>query len=247
MRGPASDGTDIFITSGNTFGSQTWVGQEALLRFQPGPVFSNQPVDYWAPHDWLTLDNGDVDIGGSGTVLVDVPGATPSALAVALGKSGNAYLIDRANFGGIGTSMNTDGIANAHVAGGEITNAATSITTTTGTYVVFHGYNGAAGIGCKKGGGDLVALGISAASPPAISVPWCAASKANASPMITTDGTNAIVWEVGQNLLGWDVNTGNPVYTGTDTVANVRSFTAPIAAKGRIYVGGDNKVYSFKL
>jgi len=245
--GPASDGTNVFITTGNTFGSQTWVGQEAVLRFQPGPVFSGQTVDYWAPHDWLTLDNGDTDIGGSGALVVDVPGATPSQLIVALGKSGNAYLIDRANLGGIGTSTNTDGVSNAHVAGGEIINAGTSVTTTTGTYVVFHGHNGASGVGCKTGAGDLVALKISAASPPTITVPWCAASNTQASPMITTDGTNAIVWEIGTNLLGWDVNTGNQVYKGTDTLANVRKFSSPIAAKGRIYVGADNKVYAFKL
>jgi hypothetical protein len=245
--GPASDGTSVFVTTGNTFGSQTWVGQEAVLRLQPGPLFSNMTTDYWAPHDYLTLDSGDTDIGGSGAMLVDVPGATPSQLVVALGKSGNAYLLDRSNLGGIGMSTNTDGISNLHVANGEIINAGASFTTTTGTYVVFHGHNGAAGVGCKTGNGDLVALKISATSPPTISVPWCAASQAQASPMITTDGTNAVVWDVGTNLLGWDLNTGMQVYTGTDNVANVRRFTSPIAAKGRIYVGGDNQVYAFKL
>ncbi len=246
--GPASDGTDIFVTTGNTFGATTWVGQEALLRLQPGPVFSNQAADYWVPHDYIALDNGDTDIGGTGAMLVDVPGATPSKLAVALGKSGNAYLIDRGNLGGIGTSTATDGISNAHVAGGEIINAPATITTTTGTYVLFHGHNGATGAGCKSGGGDLVALELSASSPPTISVPWCATSNAPGSPMITTsDGTNdAIVWEVGNHLNGWSVDTGKQVYTGTDTLANVRKFTSPIAAHGHIYIGADNKVYAFK-
>src|ERR1051325_5337777 len=34
--------------------------------------------DYWAPTNWFSLDNGDTDLGGSGPILVDVPGATPS-------------------------------------------------------------------------------------------------------------------------------------------------------------------------
>jgi len=223
--GPASDGTDVFVTTGNTFGSQTWVGQEAVLRFQPGPVFSDQTIDYWAPHDWLTLDNGDTDIGGTGAMLVDVPGATPSKLVLALGKSGNAYLMDRGNLGGIGTSLNTDGVSNQYVANGEIINAPATVATGGQTWVFFHPANGA-GSGCKSGNGNLVSMTISAAAPPVMTVQWCANSNTAGSPMITTsDGTNdATVWTVGAHL-----------------------FTSPIAAHGRIYIGADNKVYSFKL
>ncbi|HEY2365881.1 MAG TPA: hypothetical protein VGH87_05815, partial [Polyangiaceae bacterium] len=68
--GPSSDGTDVFVTTGNTFGATTWVGQEAVLRFTSGPTFSNQTADYWAPHNFLALDNGDVDIGGTGSMIV---------------------------------------------------------------------------------------------------------------------------------------------------------------------------------
>ena len=34
-------------------------------------------------------------------MLIDVPGATPSQLVLALGKDGNAYLLNRNNLGGI--------------------------------------------------------------------------------------------------------------------------------------------------
>ena len=57
--------------------------------------------DYWAPTNWLQLDDFDLELGGSGPLLVDVPGATPSHLVVALGKDGNAYLLNRSNLGGI--------------------------------------------------------------------------------------------------------------------------------------------------
>ena len=79
----------------------TWDGGEAVIRFQAGPIFSRDPSDYWAPTNWFDLDNGNADVGGSGALLVDVPGATPSSLVVALGKDGNAYLVDRSNLGGI--------------------------------------------------------------------------------------------------------------------------------------------------
>src|SRR5215467_10771837 len=85
--GIASDGKDPFVTTGNTFDTGgTWDGGEAVIRFQPGPIFSGSPADYWAPEDWLTHDNLDFDMGSSGPLLVDVPGATPSHLVVALGK-----------------------------------------------------------------------------------------------------------------------------------------------------------------
>ncbi|HEX4514357.1 MAG TPA: hypothetical protein VH054_12495 [Polyangiaceae bacterium] len=245
--GPSSDGTDVFVTTGNTFGATTWVGQEAVLRFTSGPTFSNQTADYWAPHNFLALDNGDVDIGGTGSMVVDVPGATPSKLIVALGKDGNAYLIDRTNLGGIGASTATDGIANLNVASGEIINTPASVTTGGATYVYLRPLSGS-GVKCATGSGDLVAVKITPASPPTMSVVWCATSGTQGSPIVTTtDGSaNPIVWVVGTKLLGFDGVSGKPVYTGTDTVANVRKFTSPIAAHGRIYIGADDKVYAFK-
>ncbi len=245
--GPSSDGTDVFVTTGNTFGASMWVGQEAVLRLTSGPVFSNQTADYWAPHNFIALDNGDVDIGGTGSMVVDVPGATPSKLIVALGKDGNAYLIDRTNLGGIGASLATDGVANLNVASGEIINTPASVTSGGATYVYLRPLSGS-GVKCGTGAGDLVAVKITPASPPTLSVAWCATSGTQGSPIVTTiDGSsNPIVWVVGTKLLGFDGITGKSVYTGTDTVSNVRKFTSPIAAHGRIYIGADNKVYAFK-
>src|SRR5438128_9385655 len=51
--GVASDGTTPFIATGNTFSVSVWGGGEAIIRFQPGPVFSNLSRDYWAPTNWV--------------------------------------------------------------------------------------------------------------------------------------------------------------------------------------------------
>ena len=91
--GVASDGAHPFIATGNTFGASTWSGGEAILRFQSGPVFSGKTSDYWSPLNWQSLDAQDLDIGSSGPVLVDLPGAAPSQLAIALGKDGNVYVL----------------------------------------------------------------------------------------------------------------------------------------------------------
>src|SRR5439155_4073010 len=48
--GVASDGTNPFVATGNTFNTQgTWSGGEAVIRFQPGPIFTGNPSDYWSP------------------------------------------------------------------------------------------------------------------------------------------------------------------------------------------------------
>jgi hypothetical protein len=75
------------------------------------------------------------------------------------------------------------------------------------------------------------------------------------SPFVTsTDGTNnTIVWVVGsqidQRLQGYDGDTGAVVYAGggaNELMAGTHSYTTTgIAARGRIYVATDNKVYAF--
>jgi len=82
--GVSGDGVNPFIATGNTFGASVWSGGEAIIQFQPGPVFSGLTNDYWAPTNWMALDSSDIDLGGSGALIVDVPGATPSKLAVSL-------------------------------------------------------------------------------------------------------------------------------------------------------------------
>src|SRR6476661_6442268 len=238
--GVASDGTNPFITTGNTFNTGgNWMGGEAVIRFQPGPIFTGLPDDYWAPLNWLTLDNQDQDLGSSGPLLVDVPGATPSALVVASGKDGNAYLLDRSHLGGISPP-----VASSHVFNGFLTQAAATYRTNQGTYVAF-----------RAGPSMLSALRVTATNPPAIVTGWSVSRNGCGSPFVTsTDGTNnTIVWVVGtqgdQRLHGYDGDTGAVVYAGggaNELMAGTHSYpTTGIAARGRIYVATDNKVYAF--
>jgi len=246
--GVASDGKNPFVTTGNTFNTGgNWDGGEAVIRFQPGPIFSGDPSDYWVPTNWLQLDGPDLDLGSSGPLLVDVPGATPSHLVVALGKDGNAYLVNRDNLGGIGLP-----VASAHVADTEIAQAAVTYRTNESTYVAF-----------RASTQMLTAFQITAADPPAIVNAW-SVERGNGgcgSPFVTsTDGINdMIVWVVGtepthgtggdQRLHAYDGNTGVVVYNGggpDELMAGTHNFsTTGIAARGRIYVAGDNKVYAF--
>ncbi|MEO5722014.1 MAG: dockerin type I domain-containing protein [Chthoniobacterales bacterium] len=236
--GVASDGTNLYVTTGNGNTSGTWGGAEAVIRLQPGPVFSGTTTDYWAPTNWMSLDSSDSDLGGSGPILVDVPGATPSALVVALGKDRNAYLLNRTTLGGV-----TAPLAQANVSSGTIIGAGTAYRTSTGTFVAL-----------RPTSGTLTAFRITATSPPAIATGWSVSSSGRTAPFITSTGgtNNVIVWAAGSDgrLRGYNGETGVAIFSGggtTDVMAGVRSFNTGIAARGRFYYAADNKVYAFQM
>jgi hypothetical protein len=131
----------------------------------------------------VALDEGDIDLGGSGALIVDVPGATPSNLVVSLGKDGNAYLLNRTNLGGVSVP-----VAQARVSSSPIRQAAATYRTALGTYVVFCG-----------NGSDLSTFRIGATNPPTITSVWTVSQGGSGSPFVTsTDGANnAIVWGIG--------------------------------------------------
>jgi outer membrane protein assembly factor BamB len=239
--GVASDGTNMFVVTGNTFNTGgNWMGGEAIIRLQAGPLWTGQPTDYWAPLNWHDLDNTDTDLGGVSATVIDVPGATPSQLVLALGKDGNAYLLNRNNLGGIAAPV-------AQTFVGAINRGTSALTyrTSQGTYFAFHS--------------DRIAVSaykVTVTNPPAIVGGWSVGESGRGSPWVTTiDGTNGVtVWVAGvesdQRLHGYDGDTGAVVYAGggaNELMTGTRQWNTGIVARGRIYFGADNKVYAFQL
>src|SRR5438132_5444999 len=239
--GVASDGTNMFVVTGNTFNTGgIWMGGEAIIRLQAGPTWTGQPTDYWAPTNWLSLDNSDTDLGGVSATVIDVPGATPSQLVLALGKDGNAYLVNRNNLGGITTP-----VAQANVGGINRGTSAVTYHTSQGAYFGFH-YDA----------GAISAYKVTATNPPTIVSAWSMSQSGKGSPWVTTtDGTNnVIVWVAGvagdQRVHGYDGDTGTVIYAGAgpkELMSGTRQWNTGMVARGRIYFGADNKVYAFML
>ena len=167
----------------------------------------------------------------------------PSNLVVALGKDGNAYLLNRSNLGGITAPIDAFQVSDLNL----LKQAAATYRTNQGTYVAF-----------RASGDKLSTFRITATNPPAIVFPvWHVNQTGCGSPFVTsTDGTgNMIVWVVGasgdQRLHGYDGDTGAVVYAGggaNELMAGTHLYsTIGIATRGHIYVAADNKVYAFDV
>src|SRR5437870_3905409 len=200
--GVASDGTNMFVVTGNTFNTGgNWMGGEAIIRLQAGPTWTGQPTDYWAPTNWLSLDNSDTDLGGVSATVIDVPGATPSQLVLALGKDSNAYLLNRNNLGGIALP-----VAQFNVFGTNRGTSAVTYHTSQGTYFGFHNESN-----------TIRAYKITPTNPPTTVFAWNQNQSGRGSPWVTTtDGTNNfIVWVAGvagdQRVHAYDGDTGTVI------------------------------------
>jgi len=239
VSGVAAMGGSLYVATGNTIGITTWNGGEAILKLAPGPSFSGASADFYAPSNWKLLDDGDTDIGTAGALPFDVGSAHYVAT---LGKDGRLHLADRDNLGGIG-----GGLVAPRVANGAVITAPVVIATPSGTMLAFP----ASGVGCPAANG-LVALRISAGTPPGVAIGWCAALSGNGSPIATTTGGGAesIIWVVGaqgdNRLHAVNAETGEALFTSAQ-LAQVMRFNAPIAAKGRIYVAGNSAACAFTV
>jgi len=140
------------------------------------------------------------------------------------------------------------------VTDGEINGTAATYTSSRGRYVVVRAEAPSLITACPNGTtGDLLALMVTDASPPALVPAWCATSGGLGSPIATTtDGTSdALVWDVsagGSNrLFAFDGDTGAVVYAGggpNEQLGAVFHWTSAIVAKGRFIVGGTGTVYA---
>lgn len=240
--GISSDGTSLFVATGNTMDTATWADGEAVIRLD-GDLHS--PVgakDFFAPANWHDLDDNDADLGGTAPVPLDLPTETGSqALVLALGKDGRAYLMDRRNLGGIGGSLAVE-----KVSYGPIRTAPAVYPASHGMFVAFQGE----GVDCpaqstttweasfthflqhvephvigrlvrhmfKTEEKELTVLKIRAGSPPTIETSWCGALRGAGSPIVTTtDGhSSPVVWMLGaegdNQLHGFRGDTGEPLF-----------------------------------
>jgi hypothetical protein len=105
--GLASDGTNLYFATGNTFSgprpgyspSDNNFGESVIKLVPGGGTLS--VGDWFTPYNWQSLDGADLDLGSGGTMLLpDAVGSSSHPhLMVETGKTGTVYLVDRDNMG----------------------------------------------------------------------------------------------------------------------------------------------------
>ncbi len=241
--GISTDGTSLFVATGNTFGASTWSDGEAVIRLAPDLHRSDDKRDFFAPSDWEALDARDADLGGSNPLPLEVRDGTSFMLA--LGKDRKAYLLDRLNLGGIGGQLAMETVSDRAI-----------ITAP----VIYHAADGifvalqAEGTRCPTQARGLLTLKIRPGLPSPITTAWCGAVRGRGAPIVTTtDGhSNGIVWVLGaegdNQLHGFKADTGELLFTGPpQAMTGLRHFQTLIATEDGLYVAADGNMYAFRF
>jgi len=88
--GPVVDAHgDVWVATGNSQSNGAFDYGNAVIHLSPGLTV----VDYWAPKNWATLNQGDVDLGSATPVLL------AGGRVFAIGKEGLGFLLDRNHLG----------------------------------------------------------------------------------------------------------------------------------------------------
>ena len=102
------DSGNVLVVTGNSdYSGTTYDGvtnvQESVLKVSSDLTTI---LDLFTPDDWSSLDQGDVDFGSGGVmILPDQQGSIPH-LAVAGGKDGNLYFMNEDSLGGYSSNSN---------------------------------------------------------------------------------------------------------------------------------------------
>ncbi len=261
-------GTILFSTGNGGAPSQPAAGTsppanlgESVVRVRVQPDGSLKAVDFFAPFDAKNLDENDADFASGGvTGLPSEYFGTASVphLAVADGKSGYVYLLNRDSLGGIaqGPSGSDNVVQRLGPRGGVWSRP--GVWPGEGGYVYIPTSSGSTGGGHL----DVYKYGLSGTGQPSLAL--AASSEdvfgwGSGAPVITSEGTTAgsalvwIIWSTNRTGAGGELrayNTapvgGKPVLRFKASIGTATNYSTPGVGAGRIYVGNrEGKVFGF--
>ncbi len=268
--GLTSDGTGtILFTTGNGGApSQPAAGNtppanlgESVVRLRVQGDGSLKAVDFFAPFNGPTLDESDADFASGGVTGLPSEYFGTAAfphLAVADGKQGYVYLLNRDSLGGVsqGPGGSDNVIQRLGPRGGVWSRP--GVWPGDGGYVYIPTSSG------NSGGGnlDVYKYGVSGTGTPSLSL---AASSPDAfgwgsgAPVITSDGTSTgsalvwIVWSANRSGSGGQLRAYDPVPVGgkpvmrfSAPIGTASNYSVPGVGAGKLFVGTrEGKVLAF--
>jgi outer membrane protein assembly factor BamB len=213
--GPAVDASgDVWAATGNGNSGSTYGYQESVLKLDQGLNL----VDHWAPSNWLSLDNGDTDLGSSDPLLL------PNGLVFQIGKQGVGYLLSASNLRGTGASP----LYQAQVCGGSYGGA------------VY--YQGVIYVTCSDG---LRALTLNPSTPSFSPLPgWQVTSSAIGPPIVA----GGLVWVTDwghATLYGLNLQTGHAAVR--QSTPSMEHFAIPSASDGKLFLATGQTVEAYTI
>lgn len=228
--GVAIDSTGIYVATGNGASTSTYDFSEAVIHLS----FNLTETDYFAPTNWVYLNNYDLDIGSV------EPAILGNNTIFQIGKQGIGYLLNESNLGGIGGQEYS-----AQVCDGAFGGTA---------YVPSVIY-----VPCTNG---MFALNISDSSTPSFGSLWNNTSFDAGSPIVaggavwTIDQNSGMLYalDAGNGTIVFKYFIGGAVVSsGTSTVTfnfllgGVVHFESPSSAGGLIFAAGADSIYAFSI
>jgi hypothetical protein len=239
--GPSADGGgNVYVETGDgPVVSGTNFGQSVLKLT---PMNSKLVLTGWfTPYNWHTLWLNDQDLNNSVLVLPPQPGAHPY-LAIAVGKVGTLYVLDRTNMGGLCTTCTT--------ADTQIVQEVTGAGSETGALVYWNNRVYTTGQGSPVKIWPLSSGLLS--TTPAVKTSQIFTSEH--APVLSSNGTsNGILWQLnGGNLTAYDALTLKVLYqasqsNGRDSLPKLPHFGQLMEVNGKIYVGTNSSLVVFGL
>ncbi|MGD0453282.1 MAG: choice-of-anchor D domain-containing protein [Solirubrobacteraceae bacterium] len=238
---------------------------ESIVRLDVQPGGSLKPVDFFAPYNASYLDTWDADFASGGvTGLPEEYFGTPAIphLAVAVGKDGYVYLLNRDNLGGIGQGpADSDEVVQRIGPYGGVWSRP-GVWPGEGGWVYIPTASGGNTAGGSSGNFRVYQYGLSGSGMPTLSLQGTSKEAfgfSSSPPVITSNGTtpgSALVWIVwapngageGAQLRAYNpIPVKNePVLRWSAPIGTSAKFALPGVGAGRLYVGTrDGHVIAF--
>lgn len=215
--GPALNSVgELFVATGNSFSYSVFDLGNSVIKLSPD---LNQ-LDWFAPTNWIQLNEGDTDLGSTGPIILN------SQFIFQIGKEGVGYLLDAKKLGGIGGQLFSAQVCSG-LYGGAYGGLAYSP-----PYLL---------IPCRNG---IVALETSLESKPSFALVWRGPSFVPGSPVVA----GSAVWtvDVGNGLI-YALRLGDGQVLFQDKIGSVTHFTSLSVGDGQVVVSASRHVIGYRL
>jgi hypothetical protein len=220
-------------TAEGSFAPGTNFGSSVFRLMQSGNAL--QVADWFTPWNQAYLSQNDLDLNDAVLLLPDQSGAHPH-LALAVGKEGTIYLLDRDNMGKYCASCTTGDT--------QIVQELQQVAKHTGCLVYWNGMVYSTGTSYPIMGWAL-SNGILSTTPVVQTPP----QTGEHSPIITSAGTaDGILWQLnGTNLSAYNATTLVQLYStsqtnGRDTLPPMPHFAQLMVVNGKLYIGTNSGI-----